>query len=165
MTLFYDAATWQNMPADSHAMLYADGRYAAPVSARRRFAAVRWITVLGGVTAGTYAGAADYEPGNPVYGNPGALRAWAVKRNAMNCRARPYFDRADAARAWEQLHDLPNVYPWVATLDNQEWTAEALAANLADEWGAPIPADRLWANQYAGGMTAAYDTSRLFAAW
>jgi hypothetical protein len=162
---FYDAATWQNMPADSHAMLYADGLFRAPPSAMKRFAATRWITVLGGESAGLYAGAADYELGNPVYGNPGALREWAAKRHAMNCRARAYFNRSDAAKAWDQLHDLPNVFAWVATLDDREWTADGLAANLASEWGAPIPAERLWANQFAGGITAGYDTSRLYAEW
>jgi hypothetical protein len=165
MRLFYDAVTPAAIPARADACLYVDGLYAATAQQAARFAAVRWITVIGGAAIARRSGCADYEPGNPVYSTPGALRAWAAERHAMGCRARPYFDRADAARAWEQVHDLPNVFPWVATLSGTRQTAEELAADLADNWGAPIPADRLWGNQFQGGIRAPYDVSILLGTW
>jgi hypothetical protein len=165
VTLFYDAVTPAAIPAGANAVLYVDGLYAATPQQAKRFAAVRWNTVIGGAAIAARAGAADYEPGNPVYSTPGALRAWAAERHAMGCRARPYFDRADAARAWEQVHDLPNVFPWVATLTGREWRAEELADDLAANWGAPIPAERLWGNQFQGGLRAPYDVSVLLGTW
>ena len=87
MDLFYDSVTPANIPAGSKACLYADGLYKAPLSAAKRFSAVRWITVYGGVTAAKYAGCADFETGNPVYANPTALRDWVMGRTSKGMRA------------------------------------------------------------------------------
>ena len=168
MTDFYDSATWQNIPRGAAALLYADGLYTAvPARAEveRRFRAIRWITVFGGADAAPYAGACDFETGNSSFDEPGRLRAWAEARHQMGARARVYSDRADAARAWHETGDLPNVIYWVATLDNAPWSAANLAWELAHRWNAPIPEHRIWANQNVGGMTAPWDRSALFGAW
>ena len=82
----------------------------------------------------------------------------------MNCRARIYCDRADVPRAQAQVGHLKNVCWWLATLDNRRWTAQELAADV-ERYGVALPLETIWANQYAGGMAAAYDTSVLLGAW
>lgn len=163
--IFYDAVTPANIPRGAYACLYMDGRYrASPVQALR-FAKTRWITVLGGAAAAADAGCADFEEGNSVFSTPGALRAWALERKAMNCRARIYCDRANLFRAWEEVGGLPNVVWWISTLDdNPRWTAAELAAEAAAR-GVRLNVDEFWAVQYAGGEHAAYDTSRLYGVW
>lgn len=166
---FYDAAHWAGIPPESYAALYRDGEYAAPLTApaQLRLTGHRWITVTGDYRN---SGIIDWEPGNPCY-TPSALRAFVRGRRRMGARARVYCDRADAAEALDAVMawlggDL-GIYPglswWIATLDNQNWTAETLSDELAARWDAPIPAGRLWANQNVRGTD--YDTSTLFGDW
>lgn len=148
--IFFDSTRPMLIPADSAAMLYFDGRYrvdpAGPVP--RRFSAVRWITVLGNWQD---CGAIDYEAGNHAYA-PGVLRAYVQGRASIGTRARVYHDRADTGRVLAELFGLEGHYEhWLATLDGNKLTAGYLP--------------NLWAVQYAGGVTAGYDTSILYGKW
>jgi hypothetical protein len=145
--LFYDSTQPEKIPAGADALLYGDGDYKATAEQAKRFTAVRWITVLGSPECG----AADYESGNKVFG-PGKLRAWAIARRAMGCRARVYTDLANLAAARAEVGGLPNVVWWLATLDGDK-----LSAGYE---GLPV-----WAVQYEGGETAPYDTSVLYGEW
>ena len=86
----------------------------------------------------------------------------------MGCRARVYSDRADFKAAYEATHDLQNACYWVATgeLDNgRQWTAQALAADLAN-WGVPdLDPARLWAVQYGQNAHGGVDLDWLLSAW
>lgn len=146
---FYDGVTPGNLPAGAHACLYYDGDYRATAEQAERFAAVRWITVLGGANAAKYTGVLDYEKGNPSFtGNE--LRAWVAARKAMRCRARVYCDRANLAAVRSQLEGLEYLV-WLSTLDGDKLSAGYTPG--------------LWAVQYAGGMTAKLDTSVLYGTW
>lgn len=160
---FYDSTRPGEIPAGARACLYWDGLYKATAEQAGRFAAVRWITVEGGASAAAHAGCADFEPGNPVYDVPGALREWAGARRAMNCRARVYTDLSSAKAAHERAGDLPNVVWWVAAYGEKRTAAE-VAALLAD-FGVSAGGEKVWALQYAGGPDAAYDSDVLLGAW
>jgi hypothetical protein len=160
---FYDSARWGLIPAKADAMLYWDGRYAATAEDAKRFGKVRWITVLGGEAAAANAGAIDYENGNLAY-EGSQLRAWAAARQEMNCRARVYCNRSDLPRAIAAVDGLSSVSYWIATLDNRKWTAADLIADIL-ALGVTLAEGDLWAVQYAGGMTAEYDTSMLYGTW
>jgi hypothetical protein len=170
MTQFYDSARWGLIPAGTRACLYLDGRYAVTPEQAKRFGPRRWITVLGGGAAAGGAGCIDYETGNLAY-EGAQLWVWAQERRAMNCRARVYCSRADAARAHAAVGALPNVVWWIATLDGDDaWTAERMAASLASGDGGSvtpvvIPAERIWGIQWKGGPSASYDESVLTGAW
>ena len=162
MTDFYDSASQQFPAGAEYVALYGDGDFTAPPSVARRFPHVRRITVLGDYAT---CGIADWELGNAVF-RTGVLRSWAEGRRRMNCLARVYADRSNAAEALDLVGAMPNVRFWISTLDNNpHWTAEELAADLRDNWHADIAAADLWGVQFAGGMTAAFDTSSLFGAW
>ena len=162
MTDFFDSASQQFPSGAEYVALYGDGEFKAPQSVARRFPHVRYITVLGDYAT---CGIADWEAGNATF-KSGVLRAWAEGRRRMNCLARVYCDRSNAQEALEQVAGLANVRWWISTLDNNpHWTAEELAADLRDNWHADIAAADLWGVQFAGGMTAAFDTSSLFGAW
>lgn len=163
MTEFYDSARFGLIPAGSDAMLYADGRYQATTEDARRFNRVRWITVLGGAAAAARTGAIDYERGNLAY-EGSQLRDWATARQAMGCRARVYCNRSDLPRAMSAVAGLPKVCWWLATLDGNLRSAAELAADIL-ELGITLAEEKLWACQYAGGMTAEYDTSVLYGEW
>jgi hypothetical protein len=163
VTDFYDSARWGLIPAGARAMLYVDGRYAATPADAKRFSAVRWITIAGGASSAAKAGAIDYEPGNLAFeGNQ--LREFAVARRAMNCRARVYCNLTDLPSAHSKASDLSNVVWWLATLDGHPANVAEMvtAARGRDVKLAP---GQLWANQYAGGPAAAYDTSVLLGVW
>ena len=66
---FYDSTRPKLIPAGAHACLYFDGKYAATKQDAKRFAAVRWITVLGNHRD---CGVADYEAGNEIYAKAAA---------------------------------------------------------------------------------------------
>lgn len=165
MSQCYDAAEWQNLPPESQVMLYADGDYAVPKDAPVRLNAsgVRYITVTGDYRG---CGAIDWEAGNPCF-NAASLRGYVRGRRAKNVVARVYVDRANASEALFYLTDYGHgdltqyakLVWWISTLDNIQWNADALAAELAANWDAPIPAAKLWGNQFA---TGAYDTSNVF---
>lgn len=159
--MFFDALTWEDIPAGSRACLYFDAEGAAPPSAADRFSRVRWITRTGDYRN---CGIIDFEPGCPVTYQPPVLRRFVLGRKNMGVRARVYCDRADAHLAWEALASIGlQAYPiwWIATLDGtQGRTPESLAAELADKWHAPIPAASLWGHQWFSGATV--DESDLF---
>jgi hypothetical protein len=164
VTTFYDSARWGLIPEGADAALYWDGRYAPPASALSRFGSVRRITVIGGAAAAAHAGIADWEPGNAVFEGD-ALRQWALARKVMNCRARTYTDRANLQDALNLVGDLPNVVFWVSTLDGKQWSVPDLLADIDAIDHVVLPVDRLWAIQWKGGPSAAYDTSELAGAW
>lgn len=148
---FYDSTKPNQMPAGSHALVYWDGRYAVAPSdpVLKRFAAVRWITVLGNWED---AGAVDYEAGNHVYSTPGALRTYVQGRASRQLRARVYHNRSDTSRVLAELFGLEGKYEhWVATLDGNKLSASF----LPDMWGV----------QYAGGVSSNYDSSVLYGEW
>jgi hypothetical protein len=144
---FYDSTRPALIPAGSHACLYFDGDYAATAQQAKRFAAVRWITVLGNYRD---CGIADFEEGNEVYAEAGALRAWVEGRTSMHCRARVYCDRSNLPKVRGLLEGLEYLV-WLATLDGEKLSASYTPG--------------LWGVQYAGGITAAYDTSILYGTW
>jgi hypothetical protein len=144
---FYDAVEPASIPMHTAACLYYDGRYAAMPTEAGLFSQVRWITVLGDYQ---HCGIADYERGNPVFGAAGALEAWVSGRAAMGKRARVYCNRVT----------LPDVRARLAGLDWLLWIATLDGDQLARDW-----APNLWAVQYAGGPTAAFDTSILYGEW
>jgi hypothetical protein len=144
---FYDSVLPHLIPGTDHACLYYDGDFAAVPEDADRFAAVRWITVLGDFQ---HAGIADYERGNLVFSQSGMLRSWVTSRTALGKRARVYCDRANLPAVQAELEDLDWLL-WLATLDGDKLSA-GYAPNL-------------WAVQYAGGPTAAYDTSILYGTW
>jgi len=144
---FYDSTQPNLIPAGSHACLYYDGDYAANPAEAKRFAAVRWITVLGDYRN---CGIADYEQGNAVYSEPGALRAYVEGRKNMGTRARVYCDRANLPKVRSALEGL-NYLVWIGTLDGDKLS--------------PGYTPGLWGVQFAGGPTAEYDTSVLYGVW
>jgi hypothetical protein len=163
---FYDSAgDLGSIPAGGYAALYVDGAYAATQRQAARFAHVRWITIDDNFRD---AGAVDYEHGNPSYDAPGRLRTWAAGRASMGKRARVYCDRADVARAQDQLGSYPHLW-WIGCLEldtaGRMWTPARLAANIKAEHGATIEPNHIWGVQYAGGLRAAHDVSRLFLDW
>ena len=144
---FYDSTQPAEIPAGSHACLYYDGDYAATAAQAKRFVATRWITVLGDYRN---CGIADFEQGNEVYSKSGALRAFVQGRKNMNVRARVYCNQSNLPKVRSELEGLEYLV-WLATLDGNK-----LSANYTSG---------LWGVQYAGGLTAAYDTSVLYGVW
>jgi hypothetical protein len=141
---FYDSVSPEKIPADTHACLYYDGLFAAAPEQAKRFEAVRWITVLGDYRH------ADYEIGNEVYSKPGALRAFVQGRINLGLRARVYCNRSTLPTVRSHLEGL-HYLVWIGTLDGNK---------LSPNW-----TSGLWGVQYAGGETAAYDTSILYGVW
>ena len=159
--LFYDSARPDLIPDHASVLLYRDGDYAATAEQAKRFARVRWITVIGGVDIAATAGAIDYEPGNACYEKPGLLRAYVGARQAAGHRARIYADRSNVARALEEVAGLRRCW-WISTLDGQRRSPVELAADLAHHFEAAVPTGDLWAHQYQGGLHAPYDVSELY---
>jgi hypothetical protein len=164
VTQFYDSARFGLIPAGADAALYYDGKFAVTPGQAKRFGRVRWITVTGGASAAAHAGAIDFELYNPAF-NGDAMREWALARKAMNTRARVYSSRGNLQRALNLVGDLQNVVFWVATLDERQWGATDLLADIFTVDHVNLPAGRLWANQWNGGPSAQYDTSTLLGAW
>jgi hypothetical protein len=144
---FYDSTRPDLIPADTAACLYYDGLYAATPEQAKRFRAVRWITVLGDYR---HCGIADFEAGNEVYDKAGKLREYVQGRVNMGARARVYCDRSNLAKVRADLEGLSYLV-WIGTLDGNK---------LSPDW-----TPGLWAVQFAGGETAAYDTSILYGVW
>lgn len=160
---FYDSALWPSAPPSTqYGLKYIDGEFAP--DQRIRFEHTRFITVHGHYRD---AGIIDFEPENPAF-NPWTLRRFVRGRKALNLRARVYCDRVDATEALRYLAvDGLDNYPewWIATLDGKQWTAAELAADLESHFDAPIPADRIWANQWTQVNDGEIDQSSLFGAW
>jgi hypothetical protein len=144
---FYDSTQPALIPEGAHACLYFDGDFAATAEQAKRFAAVRWITVLGNYSN---CGIADFEAGNEVFSQSGALRAFVEGRRNMGVRARVYCDRANLATVRSELDGL-NYLVWLSTLDGDKLSAGYTPG--------------LWGVQFAGGLTADYDTSVLYGVW
>lgn len=161
-----DDIDWRNITPGSLVALDQDGLYAAPPNAPRQINAAdaRWITVYGNYRASSIV---DWEPGNPVYTSQG-LRRFVRGRRYMQEEAITYLDRADAHDAWMALTEGTDTnlrdYTmwWIATLDNTLWSPQQLAEDLAVNWGAPIPASKIWANQNVRGINGQPDVSNLF---
>lgn len=158
----FDAAS-EHFPAGTqYAIPYVDGNFAATHAQVAHIPHLRWNTVLGGTQAAHSAGCSDFEPGNAAFENRGALRAWAEERKAMDKLARCYTSFGNLQLASERLAGLPNVLWWIATLDGNERTPDQLAARAAQHFGVTIAPGKIWAQQWRGGITAAFDTSDLF---
>jgi hypothetical protein len=167
MTNFYDSAARAFPPGTDRVMLPVDGAFAVPPDYAARFKHVRWYTVTGDYER---AGWADFETGNGVYSQPGKLYEFAAGRIGLGHRAGIYAQRSNVARALDLTEGL-DTHWWITTLQRltsgQWWkpTAAELAADLAAHWGAKIPVDRIWANQYAGGPHSGFDISQLYQRW
>lgn len=176
MTQFYDAAGWQHIPHGADALLYYDGNYKAPADAPAVLGLRqhRWITVLGDYH---HAGAVDWEPGNPCF-TPAGLRAYVAGRKSIGARARVYVQRSlvsaalaalDSPEAPGDLPTWPGLLWWIPTLDGHQLTATQLQADLATHWGAVLPIQSLWAQQWTQipelGPGALADQSTLFGTW
>jgi hypothetical protein len=144
---FYDSTQPELIPEGSHACLYFDGDFAATEEQAKRFAAVRWITVLGDFAN---CGVADFEAGNEVFSQPGALRAYVQGRKNMGVRARVYCDQENLPTVRSELEGLEYLV-WLSTLDGNKLSASFTPG--------------LWGVQFAGGVTAAFDTSVLYGVW
>lgn len=159
---FYDSTVPADVPAGAtHFAAYADGEHRATGRQVARFPNLRWITIVGDPSVRI----ADAEPLNPVWDNPRSLRSWAASLQAQD-RGTPivYVQRSLAAEAILRLDGI-RVHWWIPTLDGKDWTAEDLAADLAANWDAPIPASRIWANQNINSESPVYDRSNLFLGW
>jgi hypothetical protein len=163
---FYDSASATFPPGAERAVLYFDGDYAHKGRPDPPVPFLRWMTVIGG-RAGARAGIADYEPGNPVFETPGALRSWAELRITRGLRAIVYADRADLHLAIGEvgpyLAASPSLLWWIPTLDNVDWTPGGLAANISAVWHVSILPGTIWANQHTDA--GEWDQSTLFLAW
>ena len=85
-----------------------------------------------------------------MYSKPGALRAFVEGRKSMNVRARVYCDLANLPTVRSDLEGLEYLV-WLSTLDGNKLS--------------PGYTPGLWGVQFAGGPTAAYDTSVLYGVW
>lgn len=167
--VFFDAATWQDIPRGSDAALYGDGRYTAPSDAPAilELNRHRLITVTG---AWQRCSIIDYERLNPAY-HPVTLRAFVRGRKKRKLDAIVYCNESTAAEAVRALADsrdelgkYPGLLWWIATLDGVSRSAAELCTTLATEWDAPeITTANLWANQWTG--TATVDRSNRFLLW
>jgi hypothetical protein len=144
---FFDSTRPALIPEGAHACLYHDGDYAASPAEAHRFAAVRWITVIGDYLN---CGIADYEAGNKVYSQRGALRAFVQGRLDHHWRARVYCDRSNLQKVRFELAGLDYLV-WLATLDGDKLSADYTTG--------------LWGVQFTGGLSADYDTSVLYGTW
>jgi hypothetical protein len=166
MIQFADSTTVSDIPPTfTHAALYHDGKFAASRADAARFTHVRWITIG---TDYEHCGIVDYEPTNPVY-EERKLAEYVRGRAEMGKIARVYCDRADVGRALADLAGCALPVPrlwWIATLDDERWTANLLAANIRQQFGSVIGAHLIWANQYQKAKPGQhYDVSRLFKDW
>lgn len=156
---FYDAADFNDIPDGAHACVYADGGFFCPPAQTARFAATRYITVLGGTDAANYAGCLDWEKGNAAFTGT-ELGDWVLGRKEMGKLARIYVDLANLPAAHEDVGDLGNVRWWLA-----RWGEKLTAQQLAGAAGDLIKPDTIWAQQYEGDTTGGVDLSVLLSAW
>lgn len=164
---FYDGAEWRNIPHGSAAALYGDGDFEVPADAPQQLALKRhrYITVTGN---GSTCSIIDGRPDNNL--SPATVRGFVRERRGNGWDAIIYTPRSWAAEYLSILRDFGHgtlgqygkLLWWISTLDGKPWTAAGLAAELKDNWDADIPADRIWACQNVGGVTAKVDASRLF---
>lgn len=161
----FDTVPGRYPPGAQYAALYADTSLEPGYRPQPNpgIPNVRYITRRGGDAAAAYAGLADYENGNVVYTGY-ALEQWAAGRNNRGYKARVYCSRSDVRNAYAQVHSLPNVWWWIATLDNNpHWTAASVARSVAAVSGVVLDPARIWAVQW--GTNDLWDTSDLFGDW
>ena len=145
---FYDSTQPSKIPAGGHACLYADGDFASGFADLGGFAGIKWITVLGN----QWAQIADFEQGNAVYSNEGALRAWAGGMAHQGVVPIVYSNLSNLPLVRSRLASLGRPYlVWLATLDGNKLSASYTPG--------------LWGVQFAGGVSADYDTSVLYGTW
>jgi hypothetical protein len=159
VTDFYDSAGASFPRGAEYVMLYADGDYAYPAAQSARWRHVRWITVLGGRYAAAYAGAIDYERGNPDWTGD-ELREWARGREAMRCRARVYCNVSSVPKAAPLVEGVTSVHWWLA-----DWDGPKTRDELAAACGGLVRPEMIWGQQYAGDPTGGFDTSVLLGLW
>jgi hypothetical protein len=163
----YDSATWEDIPPGSDAALYFDGEWPAPKTAADNRRA-RWITV-----EWDYRNCSIVDLFEQPWWSPARLRAFVRGRRAMGMYAIVYTDQAAAAEQWAALRDddhgelldYERLLWWVATRNFGQPTAIELATDLAIRWSAPIPPDRIWANQYTLNPQNNYDVSNRYLPW
>lgn len=174
MTVFYDAAYWQNLPHGKLACFYADGIFAATAADVAKISPpdLRWITVTGN---GRIASIIDGKPDNPL--SPAQVRGFVRDRRAASQDAIIYCPRSWVGEYQQVLYDFGNgslgeydrLFWWIATLDGYPWTPAELAADIAAHWDAEIDPSRIWANQNNQipqlGPSATADESQLFLSW
>lgn len=173
---FYDAADWRNLPHGHYCAVYGDGHPGGfDIPTREQVASIgapdhRVITIRGN---GRIASIIDGKPDNNL--DDPTVRAFIRERIALTASAIVYTPRA-FVRGYQRalfdgghtarLYDYPRLYWWIATLDGHPWTAAELSADLAANWDANLPAERIWAVQFDQqpqlGPTARTDVSRLF---
>lgn len=176
MTDVYDSATWPEQPPDeAYGLKYGDGQY-LEYQGKVAFLHRKLITVHGHYRT---CEAIDPERGNwAAY--PWTLRRFVRGRRSLAGQSLLYTDRADAREhlvtlGW-QGEPWPDVIGsnsplwaytdwWVATLDDRPWTADELAADLAQTWDAPIPAHKIWGNQRSRIAQGGIDVTTLFGPW
>lgn len=175
----YDAADWRNLPHGHYCAVYGDGHpggFDIPTAAQVASIGApdhRVITIRGN---GRIASIIDGRPDNNL--DDPTVRAFVRERLTMRASAIVYTPRAFVrgyqrclldGGATERLADYPRLYWWIATLDGHPWTAAELSRDLADNWDALLPPERIWAVQYDQqpqlGPTARVDVSRLFMAF
>ena len=157
MTEFYDSGFHlDDIPDGAAAMLYGDGAYTGYQIHYRwtRFAAVRWITVLGSAACGAY----DFEQGN----NMNALGTWARQRAEARRRARVYCGGNNLPRALAELGDVPRLW-WYPTLDGERRTPAQLVEKIRADTGITLPENELWAHQWIDDGPV--DRSELYGVW
>jgi hypothetical protein len=163
-----DSTTPLDIPTDAEVALYFDGDFATTPEVAARFKRVRWITVLANWRE---CGIQDLL--EQTYFRPSLMRAFVRGRSHINEKARIYVDRDQAREAIRSLYDFghspqllryPGLEWWISTLDNEQWTPDELAQDLAQNWDAPeIKADKIWANQNTPAQPGQhYDGSNLF---
>lgn len=171
---FFDAAYPENLPRGRLVALYADGDFAVTKSQLDALqpAGVRWITVTGN---GEIASILDAQPDNFL--SPARIRGFVRTRRAANEDAIIYTPRSWVAEYLAILTDFGHgslgqyagLFWWIPTLDNTQWTAEELSADLAENWEAEIPPGRIFGNQWTQlpqlGIGAKVDVSSLFLPW
>ena len=175
-TQMFDAADWRNLPHGHYCAVYGDGHpggFDIPTPAQVASIGApdhRVITIRGN---GRIASILDGRPDNNI--DDPTVRAWARERIALKGSMIPYTPRAfvrgyqralfDGGNT-QRLYEYPGLFWWIATLDGHPWTAEELSADLAANWDAIVPPDRIWAVQWDQqpqlGPSARVDVSRLF---
>jgi len=172
----FDAADWRNLPHGHYCAVYGDGHpggFNIPTAAEVASIGApdhRVITVRGN---GRIASIIDGRPDNNL--DDPTVRAFVRERINLGASAIIYTPRAFVrgyqralldGGATQLLFDYRKLYWWIATLDGKEWTALELAQNLAAEWDALLPPERIWAVQWDQqpqlGPTARVDVSRVF---
>lgn len=150
----YDSANAASLPAGADVYAaYVNGEFANYSKVRLRFPRARifGIDVIG--DSSRAASIIDWEEGNQCF-TPAALKNFVIEREKfMPHTACVYCDRANLPLAEETLKGLWHVL-WITTLDGTRMTGQRTSSG-----------NLIVATQYAGGLTAPYDTSEVLSDW